>query len=91
MFEVIKIVVFFGVDVRVMIFNKFDYVFVYCVIINYVGELMEMGVKIFIYDNGFIYVKIFVVDGEIVLVGIVNMDFWSFWFNFEVNVFIYEK
>lgn len=79
-----------GVDVNIMIFNKFDYLFVFWVILKNVVFLLDVGVKVFYYDNGFLYLKIFVIDDEIVSVGIVNMDYCSFILNFEVNVFIYD-
>lgn len=72
--DVLRIVCLLGIDVNIMILNKFDYVFVYWVIFLYIGELLKVGVIVYIYDNGFIYVKIIVVDDEIVLVGIVNID-----------------
>lgn len=34
--------------------------------------LYKCGIKIYIYDSGFIYVKIMVIDDELVMVGIIN-------------------
>lgn len=89
--EALKIASLSGVDVRIMIPNKPDHAFVYRATTSYVGELIETGAKIFIYDNGFIHAKTMVVDGEIASVGTANMDFRSFRLNFEVNAFIYDK
>lgn len=82
---------FGGVDVNIMVFNKCDYFFVYWVMFKNVVFLFEVGVNVYYYDNGFLYLKIFVIDDEVVSVGIVNMDNWSFILNFEVNVFIYDE
>lgn len=89
--EALKIASLSGVDVRLMIPNKPDHAFVYRATMSYCGELIESGVKVYIYDNGFIHAKTMVVDGEIASVGTANMDFRSFRLNFEVNAFMYEK
>lgn len=88
--DVLWIVVYFGVDVWIMIFLMFDYVFVYWVIQYYVCVLVNEGVMIYFYQVGFLYVKIMMIDGKMVVVGLVNFDFWFFQFNFEINVFLYD-
>lgn len=47
--------------------------------------------NIYRYENGFIYFKIILVDEEVVLVGICNFDYRSFYLNFEINLNIYNK
>lgn len=89
--NVIKIVVKLGVDVYLMILCKLDHLLVYWVIYLNVLDLLFSGVKIYMYENGFIYFKMCLIDDEMVLVGIVNMDFRSFELNFEVNVFVYDE
>ena len=79
-----------GVDVRVMIPAKPDHPLVYYGSINYMGELMEAGVKCYEYEKGFIHSKLMCVDGVITSVGTANMDIRSFKLNFEVNAFIYD-
>ncbi|WP_243291301.1 cardiolipin synthase [Bacillus sp. FJAT-47783] len=80
-----------GLDVRIMIPNKPDHMFVYWASYSYIGELLEIGVKSFIYDHGFIHAKTIVVDGKIASVGTANFDVRSFKLNFEVNAFIFDK
>lgn len=89
-FEALKIAAVSGVDVRIMIPNKPDHVFVYWATFSYVGELLKYGAKIYIYDNGFMHAKTIVVDDEIASVGTCNFDIRSFSLNFEVNAFIYD-
>ncbi|MBU5212160.1 cardiolipin synthase [Heyndrickxia oleronia] len=86
----IKIAILSGVDVRLMIPNKPDHMFVYWATYSYVGELLKTGAKVYIYDNGFIHAKMLVVDGKIATVGTANIDNRSFRLNFEVNAFLYS-
>ena len=88
--DALRIAALSGKDVRIMIPNKPDHMFVYWATYSYVGELLKAGAKIFIYDNGFIHAKMIVVDESIASVGTANIDVRSFRLNFEVNAFIYH-
>ncbi len=55
------------------------------------ASLLDAGVKVFHYDNGFLHSKTLVIDDEIASVGTANMDHRSFTLNFEVNAFIYDQ
>ena len=57
---------------------------------SYMKEMLEAGVKIFLYTKGFIHVKSIVVDGVFSSLGTANMDYRSFDQNFEVNAMIYD-
>lgn len=87
--ENLKVAIMSGVDVRIMIPNKPDHMFVYWATWSYVGDLIELGAKVYIYDAGFLHAKTIVVDGEISSVGTANFDRRSFKLSFETNVFIY--
>lgn len=89
--DALRIAVLSGVDVRVMIPNKPDHMFVYWATYSYIGELLKAGAKVYIYENGFIHSKMIVVDGEICSVGTANIDMRSFRLNFEVNAFLYNE
>ncbi len=86
----LKIAAMSGVDIRIMIPNKPDHMFVYWATYAHVGELLDVGVKCYIYDNGFIHAKTIVVDGNVASVGTANFDVRSFKLNFEVNAFIFD-
>ncbi|AHF10291.1 MULTISPECIES: cardiolipin synthase [Dehalobacter] len=88
--EVLKIAALSGVDVKIMIPNKPDHIFVYWATYSFVGELIKAGAKIYIYNNGFLHSKTIVVDKKIASVGTANFDIRSFRLNFEVNAFIYD-
>ncbi|MDF3000477.1 MAG: Cardiolipin synthetase [Bacillota bacterium] len=88
--ESLKMAVLSGVDVRIMIPCMPDHMFVYWATYSYVGILLNLGAKIYIYDNGFLHAKTVCVDGEIASIGSANFDIRSFRLNFEANAFIYD-
>ena len=73
-----------------MIPCKPDHPFVLGYIKN-AASLLDAGVKIYQYNNGFLHSKTLIVDDEIATVGTANMDNRSFTLNFEVNAFIYDE
>lgn len=89
--EALKIAALSGVDVRIMVPNKPDHIFVYWATYSYIGELIKAGARAYIYEKGFLHAKTFVIDGEIASVGTANVDIRSFKLNFEVNAFVYDS
>jgi len=89
--ETIDIAIHAGVDVKVMIPNKPDHPFIYRATLSYAEQLVNLGVEVYIYDNGFLHSKTIVVDDEILSIGTANFDIRSFKLNFEVNAFIYDQ
>ena len=89
--DAVTIAALSGIDVRIMIPNKPDHLFVYWATYNYAGLLLEAGAKVYHYDKGFIHAKMIVVDDEISTVGTANIDMRSFSLNFEVNAFMYDR
>ncbi|WP_172370705.1 cardiolipin synthase [Sporosarcina jiandibaonis] len=89
--DALRIACLSGVDVRIMIPNKPDHMFVYWATYANVGYLLKAGAKIYIYDNGFLHSKQIVIDDEVSTVGTANIDVRSFKLNFEVNAFIYDR
>lgn len=89
--EALKIASVSGIDVKIMIPNKPDHMFVYWATYSYVGELLKYGARIYIYEKGFLHAKTITIDDEISSVGTCNFDIRSFKLNFEVNAFIYDK
>ncbi len=87
--ENLKVAILSGVDVRIMIPSMPDHLFVYWATWSYVGVLLRLGAKVYIYDNGFLHAKTMVVDSEVSTAGTANFDRRSFKLSFETNVFIY--
>jgi len=79
-----------GVDVRIMIPERSDTRMVHWGTMSYLEELMEAGVKIYLYQKGFLHSKLMVSDDSLATIGSTNMDFRSFEHNFEVNAFVYD-
>ncbi|GAA0392480.1 cardiolipin synthase [Paenibacillus motobuensis] len=90
-FDALRIALLSGVDVNIMIPDKPDHPFIYWATLSHIGEMMKLGVKVYLYKKGFIHAKTIVVDDEISSVGTANMDYRSFRLNFEVNAFIYHE
>lgn len=79
-----------GVDVKIMIPCKPDHPFVYRTTLYNAGKLINEGVKIFIYNDGFLHAKTISVDGEVCAVGSANFDIRSFKLNFESDAVVYD-
>ena len=79
-----------GVDVRIMLPKRADTFIIHKGSLSYLDELMQAGVKVYLYRKGFLHSKLWVSDDELSTVGSTNMDFRSFEHNFEVNAFIYD-
>lgn len=89
--DALRIACLSGIDVRIMIPNKPDHMFVYWATYCNVGLLLKAGAKVYIYENGFLHTKQIVVDDELSTVGTANIDVRSFKLNFEINAFIYDR
>ena len=79
-----------GVDVRIIVPRHNDARLADWAGRSYLREVAEAGVKVFLYDNGFMHAKSMVCDGALSTVGSTNIDFRSFENNFEANVFVYD-
>ena len=90
-FEAIRIAALSGVDVRIMIPNKPDHIFVYWATLSHVGQLLEDNIKIYQYENGFLHSKQVIKDDDICTVGTANFDIRSFSLNFEANLVFYDQ
>lgn len=88
--EALRVAALSGVDVRLIIPAKSDHLFVHWASLSYAGELLEAGVRCYLYKKGFIHSKMIVTDGFASTVGTANVDLRSFNLNFEVNAFIYD-
>ncbi len=90
-YESVKAAALSGIDVRIMIPSMPDHPFVYWVTYQNVGELLNYGVKVYIYNKGFLHSKTLTVDSEVSSVGSANFDIRSFDLNFETNAIIYDR
>ncbi|HPF50643.1 MAG TPA: cardiolipin synthase [Draconibacterium sp.] len=88
--EALKTAALSQVDIRIIIPQKSDARVSQWCSFSYVEELLEAGVRIFLYQNGFIHSKYMLVDDSFSTIGTSNFDFRSFETNFEANAFIYS-
>ncbi len=79
-----------GVDVQLMIPAKTDARLVEWASKSYLEEILEAGVKVLLYQEGFNHSKLLVSDDMLSTCGSTNIDFRSFENNFEGNAFIYD-
>lgn len=89
--DALKISCLSGVKVKIMIPAKSDHFIIQPVNYYFIGELINLGAEILLYEKGFLHCKVILVDGEVVSLGSCNLDYRSFYQNFEMNVNVYEK
>ena len=80
-----------GVHIELMLPFESDSWIVKAASMSFVKELLEAGVRLFLYQKGFMHAKIITVDRAFASVGTANMDYRSFDLNYEVNAFIYDQ
>lgn len=80
-----------GVDVRILIPDKKDHMFLFWNNISYSYALMKAGVRIWRYGDGFVHEKMILADDCFCSVGSANLDHRSLTLNFETNVMMYSE
>src|SRR5690606_10651055 len=79
-----------GLQVQILVPGESDSKMVNAAARSYYTELLKYGVRIFLYEKGFVHAKTMVIDDDLAIVGSANMDYRSFDLNFEVNALIYS-
>lgn len=77
-----------GVDVRIITPHIPDKKYVHAATRGYYQQLMEFGVNIYEYTPGFIHAKMVLCDDDTGIIGSVNMDYRSFYLQFEDAVWL---
>ncbi|MCD1259568.1 cardiolipin synthase [Paenibacillus athensensis] len=80
-----------GVDVRIILPYKADSRLVQYATRSFLHELMQAGVRFFLYRKGFIHAKVLIIDQVMATVGTANMDMRSFFSNFELNAVMFDS
>ncbi|MEJ8474382.1 cardiolipin synthase [Roseibium algae] len=75
-----------GVDVRILLPEKADHTIVWLASHAHADEMVDMGIKIYRYTDGFLHQKVTLVDDNLASVGTVNFDNRSFRINFEMTL-----
>ena len=58
---------------------------------SYLSLLLEAGVKIYRYTEGFLHSKLLMIDESLASIGSANMDFRSLEHNFEISGIVYDS
>ena len=58
---------------------------------SYYKELIDAGIEIYEYSEGFIHAKTFVSDDRIAVIGTTNLDFRSLYLHFECGAVAYDE
>lgn len=80
-----------GVDVRILIPDKKDHIFLFWNNLTCANALMESGVRIWRYNDGFVHEKLVLIDDVCCSIGSANLDNRSLRLNFESNAMIYSS
>ena len=79
-----------GVDVRFMMTGVPDKKVPYWAAWTYFRPLLKAGVKIYLYEAGFLHAKTLTADGQITAIGTMNMDIRSLRLHKELMLWMYD-
>lgn len=91
LYNALKCAALAGCDINIMIPNKRDHPFVHWASLWFLGDLLQWGVKAYLYEGGFLHAKVLLCDDYLSSVGTANFDIRSFELNFEANAFIFDE
>jgi len=80
-----------GVDVRLIVPGTSDLRIVTLAGRSYFDEMMEAGVRINLYRPANLHAKVLIVDDDVGVIGSPNVDIRSFFLNFELGMFLYDR
>jgi cardiolipin synthase len=79
-----------GIDVELILPAKSDSFIVQHASFSFIKPLLRRGVKVYLYEKGFIHAKTISIDSTLAFIGTVNMDTRSFYLNFEITSIVHE-
>ena len=80
-----------GVHVEIMLSSKSDISFTPDAALYTAYKLMKKGAVVYLYDGGFNHAKVMSVDGRFCTVGSANLNSRSLCYDYECNLFIFDK
>ncbi|HRQ63631.1 MAG TPA: cardiolipin synthase [Xanthomonadaceae bacterium] len=84
----LKLAALSGVDVRILIPEEPDNALLYFAAYAFIGPLLDAGVKVHRYQDGFLHGKAILVDDHTAAITTVNLDNRSFRLNFEISAIV---
>lgn len=79
-----------GVEVKLLLPHIYDKQSAYLAARTDFRTYLKAGITIYEYTPGFVHSKVVLVDDSKATVGTVNMDFRSFYLNFECGLYVYQ-
>ncbi len=89
--EALQVAAMSGIDIRILLSKNSDSFLVKWNVRSHFEALLEAGVKIYLFPDGFLHSKVIIADDELTSIGTANLDIRSFEQNYEVNALIYDK
>jgi cardiolipin synthase len=77
-----------GVDVRIILPDHADQVFVELASFTYYDDMLNNGVRLYRYREHFMHQKVILVDDSVAGIGTVNLDNRSLYLNFEATALV---
>lgn len=87
--QAMEVAVLRGVNVEIILPRQCDQVLVGAASRAYYEDLLRVGVKVHLFDDGLLHAKTMSVDDSVALVGSSNFDIRSFELNFEISLLFY--
>ncbi len=75
-----------GVEVSVIVPAVPDHLITFCIGKTFLDTFVNTGIKVYLYQKGFMHAKTFISDNQIATVGSVNLDYRSLYHHFENGV-----
>ncbi len=80
-----------GVDVKLIVPRKVDSTTVGYAMRRYFDDLLQVGIKIYLYEGGLLHTKSIAVDDEFAVFGTLNIDNRSMHLNYELMLVIFDS
>lgn len=87
----IKTAALSGIDVRIIVPRNSESAMIHWAVQSFFSRFLTAGVKIYLFQEGFIHSKVIISDDSVCSIGTANLDVRSLEQNFEVNALIYSK
>lgn len=79
-----------GIDVRVIVPAKSNYILVDLVRGRYLRDLQRAGAKVLLYTPAMMHAKLLLKDQDLAMIGSANMDIRSLFLDYEIAAFFYD-
>lgn len=58
---------------------------------TFIADVVQAGVRVFLYEKGYLHAKTISIDSEVCSIGSANIDIRSFSINYELNAVLYSR